>query len=764
MGRFLKALYHRSIQKLPLRLRLLARHALAGPSAFADSYLTANNAHVTIYTDDDKIAPHYAARESLSALLGKRSTRISLIAPVKNEAANILSWWDLITQQTRPPEEIIVVDGGSADGTVEQLQAIAASSRVPFRLIVEPGCNIARARNLAINASQYPIIAATDFGCLPQKDWLEKISAPFEADRAMRVAAGLYRPIDSLGCPKWRGFPIHPDLARINPADFLPSSRSIAFTRQVWSEAGGYPEWLSLTGEDTLFDRELQRVGGTWAFVPEASVDWQAPPNFLAYCRKVFDWAQGDGESGLHAKYYWRYVLQLSMVLAWTIALVLLAAFIVNWQIAGAGLWLTLAPVLWTSGMVVASRITGISLFVLAPEVILESVQVAGFILGTRKRSTALYRRLAQLNGLFVILSGVPIDDTGGGARCTQIAFELLRQKFAVVFVHKFPKYETQKLDLVITHPNLFVHALDQFDWNKFLRDEGQGLDEKMLAAIVEFPLREFLPLIENIRRHRGVVIHDLLDAWDTSLGANWYSPQIDGQIIAASQVLTATSPSLQRRLEQQSGRTVTLLPNAVNDRLFDPNRAYARPRDLPSGDWLAIYIGALWGEWFDWELLGRVAEEYPRANIVVIGDYRGQCHNAPPNLHFLGLKAQTDLPAYLAHSDVAIIPWKISPITDATSPLKVFEYLAMHRPVVAPGIAPLRDIPGVWLARDAAEFITRMDEARSEAFPTARVDDFIAANRWECRIDQLIPLVQSARRIGNVETPIALTASQSVP
>lgn len=764
MGRFLKALYHRSIQKLLLRLRLLARHVLAGPSAFADGYVTTNDTHVTLYTDDGKIVPHYAPRESLSAHLGKRSTRISMIAPVKNEAANVRSWWAQITQQTRPPDEIIVVDGGSTDGTVEQLQAIAAASRVPFRLIVEPGCNIARARNLAINASQYPIIAATDFGCLPQHDWLEKITSPFEADREMRVAAGLYRPIDSVGRSKWRGFPIHPDLARINPSDYLPSSRSIAFMRQVWSEVGGYPEWLSLTGEDTWFDRELQRVGGAWAFVPEASVDWHAPANFLAYCSKVFRWAQGDGESGLHAKYYWRYVLQLSMVLAWTIALFLLAAFIVNWQIAGAGLWLTLAAVLWTAGVVVASRISAVSLFVLAPEVILESVQVAGFTLGSRNRPDALSRRLAQLNGLFVILSGVPIDDTGGGARCTQIALELLRQKFAVVFIHRFPKYETQKLDLNITHPNLFVYALDQFDWNKFLRAEGQGLDEKMLAAIVEFPLREFLPLIEIIRQHKGVVMYDLLDAWDTSLGANWYSPQIDGQIIAASQVLTATTPSLQERLEKQSGRPVTLLPNAVNDRLFDPNRAHARPRDLPSGDWLAIYIGALWGEWFDWELLGRIAAEYPRANIVVIGDYRGQCRKAPPNLHFLGLKAQSDLPAYLAHSDVAIIPWKINPITDATSPLKVFEYLAMHKPVVAPAIAPLRDMPGVWLARDSSEFIRRIDEARSSVFPTARVDDFISANRWECRIDQLIPLVQSARRIGNVETPIALTASQSVP
>jgi glycosyltransferase involved in cell wall biosynthesis len=126
-------------------------------------------------------------------------------------------------------------------------------------------------------------------------------------------------------------------------------------------------------------------------------------------------------------------------------------------------------------------------------------------------------------------------------------------------------------------------------------------------------------------------------------------------------------------------------VPNAVNIDLFDPRRPWTRPADYPEAAWSMIYIGALWGDWFDWGLLRRLAVAYAEAAVVVIGDYRQQMTAAPGNVHFLGLKAQAELPAYLAQAEVAIIPWKANAVTHATSPLKVYEYLAMRRPVVAP-------------------------------------------------------------------------------
>jgi hypothetical protein len=121
-----------------------------------------------------------------------------------------------------------------------------------------------------------------------------------------------------------------------------------------------------------------------------------------------------------------------------------------------------------------------------------------------------------------------------------------------------------------------------------------------------------------------------------------------------------------------------------------------------------------------------------------VIGDYRGQCPYAEPNLYFLGLKPQTALPAYLQHSDVAIIPWKIGPITQATSPLKIFEYLATATPVVTPKLHPLEGIPYVFLSPEHDTFLENIAYALDCAMDDHVLDAFLRENSWQARIDHL--------------------------
>ncbi|MER3452130.1 MAG: hypothetical protein C4300_09235, partial [Thermus sp.] len=670
--------------------------------------------------------------------------RVSLIAPVKNEAHGIYWWWEGIIRQTRLPDEIVVVDGGSTDGTVEILKELAAKSPVPFRVIEEPGANIARERNLAIQQAQGDVIACIDFGCRPEADWLEKLVAPFEDDPEVRVSGGWHRAVGPGGQPLqplcYRG--LVPELQKIHPATFLPAGHSVAFTKEAWESVGGYPEWLTLTGEDTYFGLELKRLGGKWAFVPEAIVQWEAPSTVWAALKKMFLWSIGDGESGVHGRYYWRYALALVGIgilgsltgLAATLGLIL----------GGPNL---LWPVLFLPVWVAAYRASKAALGARPDPLMLafRAAAVLGFLAGSRRRDRVQRRRWGIIKGLWFVLSGVPIDDTGGGARATQIALELLRQGHFVVFISRFPKYESRELGLRFAHPNLRTYRIQEFDWGKFVAEHPGLIESVRLAALVEFPVAEFLPVIDAVRAAGGRVIYDLIDDWSTSLGGDWYSPEVERTIIEKSDVLTATAPALAERLREWSGREVHLLPNAVNDRLFDPGRWYPRPADLPQAAWRMIYVGALWGEWFDWDLLLRLADAYPEAAVVVIGDYRGQCPEARPNLHFLGLKAQRDLPAYLAYSDVAIIPWKVNEITRATSPLKVYEYLAMHKPVVAPDIPPLRGIPGVYIVRDSKEFVCYVAKARELEFPVALVSKFIASNNWGARIRTLRSLLYDA-------------------
>jgi hypothetical protein len=271
-------------------------------------------------------------------------------------------------------------------------------------------------------------------------------------------------------------------------------------------------------------------------------------------------------------------------------------------------------------------------------------------------------------------------------------------------------------------------------------------LHKEIIGVIIEMPIGDFIPVINNLRDNGAVIIYDLLDDWNTQLGGNWYSEEVEMKIIQSSQILLATTPILAERLSPMSPIQVELLPNAVNTLLFNPDRYYERPSDLPEAEWTVIYIGALWGEWLDWNLLIEVATKYPDASVIVIGDYREQCPQKLPNLHFLGLKPQIAIPAYLAYSNVSIIPWKVNKITQATSPLKVYEYLSMRKPIVSPEINPLKGIPGVYLARDQSDFIDLVGEVRKTILPRELISRFIMENNWQARVDHLLDLIHKIK------------------
>jgi glycosyltransferase involved in cell wall biosynthesis len=353
---------------------------------------------------------------------------------------------------------------------------------------------------------------------------------------------------------------------------------------------------------------------------------------------------------------------------------------------------------------------------------------------------------MESVRGVIFILAGVPMDDTGGGARWTQLALEFLRRQYLVFFINKFPKYESKDLNLEYRHPNLVTKEIADFNWPAMKENYKPAVTGKPVIGLVELPLADYLPVIEDIHAVNGLVIYDLLDAWDTSLGGDWYSTQVEQQFIEGSDLLFATVEGLAERLASRTDKQVDLVPNAVNDYLFNPERSYDRPEDLPPGDWNIIYIGALWGEWFDWDLLKKIAIKLPHADLVVIGDRMGSSIDLPENVHFIGLKPQRDLPAYLYHSRVAIVPWKVNPITQMTSPLKVYEYIAMYKPVVAPRIDPLKNIPGVFQVKDDSEFVEvigRLKDFRPREVEMAR---FIRQNNWQARVDQILKLTDQAR------------------
>jgi glycosyltransferase involved in cell wall biosynthesis len=225
----------------------------------------------------------------------------SLVLTVLNEAQGLPVFLGSLSAQSVIPAEIVIVDGGSTDGTVALLEGWPAPAGCEVTVLSKPGAGISEGRNEAIAASTHERILVTDGGTALSPRWVESMLDAFEADGPADVVCGFFEPVGSTFVERAIAFTVTPRLAEIRPADFLPSSRSIGFRRQAWADAGGYPEWLDYC-EDLLFDLEMKRLGLRFVFVPEATVTWSARPSIRLFMKQYYRYARGDGKANLWAK------------------------------------------------------------------------------------------------------------------------------------------------------------------------------------------------------------------------------------------------------------------------------------------------------------------------------------------------------------------------------------------------------------------------------------------------------------------------------
>jgi glycosyltransferase involved in cell wall biosynthesis len=254
---------------------------------------------------------------------------VSVVATVLNEAEEIGRLVPSLLAQIPPPAEVIIVDGGSTDGTWEWL--IEARTRhsnlLPIR---DERCNlkscpgpISRGRNVAIAAASSPFIACTDAGCTYPPEWLARISASLVAGSAEYALGGAC--LDLADPTLW-------DLASapflgVKLSESTPSksctARSMAFTKDLWQRIGGFPESVFF-GEDTLFDLEARRLAPP-AFVEHAKALYRSQLTFRSACRQLGSYAISDGILGVRpARLYRnaaRCIVQLLalLILPWTV-------------------------------------------------------------------------------------------------------------------------------------------------------------------------------------------------------------------------------------------------------------------------------------------------------------------------------------------------------------------------------------------------------------------------------------------------------------
>jgi glycosyltransferase involved in cell wall biosynthesis len=236
-------------------------------------------------------------------------TAVSLVTTVLNDREGVELFLRRMATQTTSPTEIVVVDGGSTDGTWELLKTEAKREDRSWRLKVfqEKGCNVARGRNLAIKATSYEIIASTDVGCDWDPQWFEELVAPLEARSTVELVAGSWevRERDLEGPWAKTEFALRGTVMRTSAAPTtMPSSRSVAYRREVWERLGGYPEDLTLAGDDMVFDILYTAHKVRAAAAPTIRCYWYRHTSLKGFLKEQHRYFVGNGEAGIAMSYF----------------------------------------------------------------------------------------------------------------------------------------------------------------------------------------------------------------------------------------------------------------------------------------------------------------------------------------------------------------------------------------------------------------------------------------------------------------------------
>lgn len=277
----------------------------------------------------------------------------------------------------------------------------------------------------------------------------------------------------------------------------------------------------------------------------------------------------------------------------------------------------------------------------------------------------------------------------------------------------------------------LMAHAMDQLRRREHVRE-----------AIVLCHSPFWRPLAHVLHRAYGwPIVYDRMDLHQAFPAGHRETAQEEKWLLAEADLVTVTSEALGRFGDVRPTKVVHL-PNACEwEHWADavPSSVLSRtPRPIIG------YFGAI-AEWFDIHLVEDLALARPGWSFVLVGSTYGADTSRLEqleNVHLLGERPYAEIPALAAAFDVGIIPFRRTPLTAATDPVKLYEMMALGLEVVATPLPELEaHVPLLHLAEGTDEFLSAIEESLRNPASEASLErrrDFARANTWKARVDTL--------------------------
>ena len=301
----------------------------------------------------------------------------------------------------------------------------------------------------------------------------------------------------------------------------------------------------------------------------------------------------------------------------------------------------------------------------------------------------------------------------------------------------------------MIRQPEIYAKPIDA-ETQEIFREAIWALakDHRIYTAVQLVQLPFWTDLALEMRDLYGwKVIYDCMDEWDDFPGFTTDILNRELGLVEASDLVTVTSSILYEKWHQRARKCV-LVRNAVDFELFVTK---VRPNDIIGDDIghpIIGYYGAI-AEWIDLELIKFLATNRRDWNFIVVGDVfvNVDILSGLPNVHLIGRRPYEEMPLFLYHFDVCIIPFVISRVTHAVDPVKLYEYLSAGKPVVASRIDELLHYDDyLYLAETHEQFLHSVEQGllENDLKTEKRRIDFARQNTWDKRIEVLSENLQS--------------------
>lgn len=274
-------------------------------------------------------------------------------------------------------------------------------------------------------------------------------------------------------------------------------------------------------------------------------------------------------------------------------------------------------------------------------------------------------------------------------------------------------------------------------------------LDWSRSVALVVSPV--WTPWLDELPFAK--VVYDCID----DLGVHVPRPELtahyrrwEDQLVRRCDAAVVTADELGSLLQQRrAGMPITTIRNGVGTDRFRAALRRPRPGDVPKDRPVIGFVGALYA-WIDWSLVEAAARAMPDCAFVMVGPWDAQAPieriRALGNVTFLGARRYDDVPDYVAAFDVCWVPFDQSRVSTLANPVKIYEYLALGKPVVTTPVADTSSFDGLALVgRTHAEVIARLRQSLQHQ--SHAEDDrvsFARANDWRVRAQDYIHFAQA--------------------